>query len=357
VELVNATPVPAKVEATELHPDQPRIGAVTAKATFRLDPEQGPILDGEDPVPVFAEDEQTDLGILPRDNYLRVSDHFEVIVLGVAHAPRGRPTRRMKVRLSVGDETRVLRVTGDRRWERRRLGRPHISEPESFERMPLTWERAQGGAADVLIDLDSPVEVSDPRNPAGRGLDVARRARELAKVVRTPHGYPVFEAERPLPNVEDPRSPVEQWADEPEPAGWSTLPLSSPVHPLRAYENGVALAPPDAGLFPPPELLLRAHPDWVIGRPEAGATVRWSGLTANGDVSFALPKLRVLADYVVGEVRGTTELRPVMLVLLPEEQRFYLVYRDAFEFRFEPSEERSLRLRTTPGWFQPEEGP
>jgi hypothetical protein len=79
-----------------------------------------------------------------------------------------------------------------------------------------------------------------------------------------------------------------------------------------------------------------------------------TGLTPGSEpLSFALPAVRVFVDYVSGLRTGTRELRPHALVLLPEERRFYLVFRHAFTYDY-PSAERSMRLRVERGgWYEP----
>jgi hypothetical protein len=42
---------------------------------------------------------------------------------------------------------------------------------------------------------------------------------------------------------------------------------------------------------------------------------------------------------------------PHTLVLLPDQARFYVVYRLPFNFQLQPGDERELRLRTEPKWF------
>jgi hypothetical protein len=59
----------------------------------------------------------------------------------------------------------------------------------------------------------------------------------------------------------------------------------------------------------------------------------------------------VLADYVAADRRGTRELVPQLLVLLPEERAFYLVFRHGFDLRHTPTAERTMRLRLEPGWY------
>jgi hypothetical protein len=98
--------------------------------------------------------------------------------------------------------------------------------------------------------------------------------------------------------------------------------------------------------------IYRAHPDWVIALPQPAALVRMENLLAGAPaVEFRLPQLRVVADYVIYGREGQRDLRPQSLVLLPEEHRFYVVYRLPFHFEPGPAHERSFRLRTADGWL------
>src|SRR5512137_799693 len=68
----------------------------------------------------------------------------DLYVVGAAKAA-GRPATHVDVGLAVGSSIRkVLRVFGDRRWERT-LGTWSATPPAPFESMPVTWERAYGG--------------------------------------------------------------------------------------------------------------------------------------------------------------------------------------------------------------------
>ncbi|WP_437778601.1 DUF2169 domain-containing protein [Sorangium sp. So ce1097] len=114
--LVNTTPVPAKLMTAQLFGATHRIGMVVAKATFRIGP-RGTALDTQDPWPLLDEDRTTELGIAPRDDLPRRDDAFEVVLLGAAHAPHGRPVEQMTVSLTIGGERRELLISGDRVWE------------------------------------------------------------------------------------------------------------------------------------------------------------------------------------------------------------------------------------------------
>ena len=346
MELINATPLPARVFVSKLFRDSDRIGLLLAKATYRLTA-GGVELETQAPYPLFGEDQETELGLLPRDDFPRRDDAFEVVLLGAAHAAAGHAVERRTVALSVGDERRELTVFGDRRWEGD--GDTHrIGPAEPFVRMPLTYERAFGGTVEVEIDEEAFVPVSDPRNPRGRGFNPEPVARSLCEALKAPAGYPRHAPTRSLPNVEDPTALICTWEDSPDPAGWGALPLASALQGMRSVSLP---AEPQPGTLPSLNfhdgVFHRAHPTWVIDRPELDAEVTLTGLSPSHEVvAFRLPQLRVYADYVVGPRAGRCELEPHLLMLLPEVARLYLVFRFAFAFDY-PSRERSMRLRFT----------
>jgi len=354
LDLVNRTPLSANLVVSELIPEAPRIGVLTAKATYRFDRSGHTELESESPIDLFDSDQEVELGLLPRDDLPRGDDVFEIILLGAAHPPGGRQVPAMRVGLSVGRVHREMAVFGDRSWVGHGSN-AYVSRPQPFSRMPLTWDRAFGGSRELFVDVDSPVTVSDLANPAGRGFDPEPKAKGLADLMDCPPGFPVWERHRELPNLESMAEPIQGWDDAPSPVCWATVPLSSAFHILRAVE-----VDPDPDSDDPvtvtDRIHHRAHPDWIIDLPPPGALIAVQGLQPAGEIRFELPQLRVLADYVVGPRSGTLELVPQMLVLLPEEERFYLVFRSRFNVAFTKGEERAFRLRTEPGWYGPTQG-
>lgn len=86
---------------------------------------------------------------LPLDHVLPKA-HAEVMLCGAAHAPK--PVESMQVRLQCGLVDKRLRVIGDRRWDRTWTRSICVHVPAPFTSMPLTLERAYGGA-----DHDNPL--------------------------------------------------------------------------------------------------------------------------------------------------------------------------------------------------------
>ena len=374
VNLFNSTPIVARAMVNPGPHDGGRgIGALTAKATFRFSSRGQVELDAQSPFPLFAKDLETPLGPLPAERMAHRGRKFEVMLLGYAYAPQGRPVGELAVGLEVGDERREMVVSGDRFWVTGRGQAPALTRPVPFERMPLGYERSFGGTCQVQIDAQTVVDVFDPINRRGRGFDAQAWARSLAALLGAPAGYPkLIDERRTAPNLEHPNARISSWDDAPEPVGWApaypdigvqhlaTLRRESAKARARELRGGAA-EPPTALAQPEPNAdpdaaQYRAHSDLVLKLPVAGARVRLENLLPDAPVlELPLPRLRVIADYVIYGRQGERELRPYALVVLPEARAFYLCYGTTFTFERGPAKERAFRLRTASGWFQPGE--
>ncbi|HMB93495.1 MAG TPA: DUF2169 domain-containing protein [Rhodothermales bacterium] len=350
MDLVNSTPIPAELLTSSLPGIDVRPAALLAKATFRVE-HQAPVLERQNPRPLVFMDEETDLGLIPRDDLVRPSTTFEVILLGAAYTPDGRPAPATMVSLSVGAVQRQLLVVGDRHWGQG-FGQARPTDPVPFERMPMTWAQAFGGATTVEIDKEASVEVMDARNRLGRGFDPRPQAEGIARALESPNGYPVFDETRLLPNLENPQARIMEPDDNPDPLCWATMPPDSGLHAARAVEG--LEGPEDfthARLLEQEAATYRAHPDWVIALPPERAMLTLQNATPDGRWAFALPPLRVLFDYTNNGRTTTRDLIPQMMVLYPEEGLFTITYRKPFTFPFEEGAERAVRLRIEEGWY------
>jgi hypothetical protein len=342
--IINRTPVVADYRPGGPDANGERLGMLVAKATFRMLPDGTTELDSDDPYPLYWLDQPTTLGLLPRDDLPRFEEEpFEVVVLGTAYSKNGRPVHELTVALAIGDVRREIRVYGDRTW-RVRGAEAVTGEPRVFTSMPLVWERAFGGTAEIEVDDGMIVPIRDERNPAGKGFDPLRNATSLARAFSPDRAFPRAPAEpRSLPNLEDPSRAIRALDDEPFPVCWSTVPIGSPLHAARCLETKTPFVPQTLGFY-------RAHPDWLIPRPPRGARVTMDGFSKHGSLSFRLPSLRVIADYSLSGRSGRRELVPQMLVLLPGERRLYITYRR--RVIVPPLEPRAptFRLRVAEGW-------
>lgn len=362
MDLVNKTPIPAELRVGAPGGGDARAGALLAKATFQVvraptgDKRETHALELEtqEPLPLCFEDEETDLGLRPRDDLVHNREVFEVILLGAAYTQGETPATATMVTMQVGEVKHELLVVGNRRWENSGLGGATMTEPEPFDRMPMTWEHAFGGTAAVEIDEGSFVEVADSRNRAGKGFDAEAAAEGLGSTFQAPEGYPVLDHQRSLPNLEDPDNRIQNADDSPDPFCWATVPMDSGLHALRVTDDlseeeisGRRLAEEDA-------LHYRAHPDWVIPIPSKPELVTLQNVTPKGLLSFRIPSLSVVFDYINNGHTATRPLKPHLVVLEPEEMRLTITYRKPFTFTYQEGTERCLRLRTEEEWYAPD---
>lgn len=280
----------------------------------------------------------------------------DVVLLGKAYAPGGRPTRSFTTSLAIGPHRRELRVMGDRRVSRLN-GRLVFSQPEPLTELELGWERAYGGIDDSvpmpeigdLIDLLDAMDTERhpgayPRNPAGRGYTIAGDGLDSLL----------------LPNFEDPadlltperllvKSP-QQWWRMPLPAGYGWF---SPSWYPRCMFAGILPrhAPPDQGdelperrmgLVPPGQyrrlqgLEVQERMDWRLTSGAAPGlavpylrgdeAVQLVNLDPGGELRFALPGERPRV-----EVRFEGDVLPVAtylhtVLIEPEQRRVSLVW-------------------------------
>ena len=81
-----------------------------------------------------------------------------------ARAPGGRPISQFEAGVRVAGTSRVIRVSGPRRWKRRLGLLPSIGSPEPVTFVPVVYSRAYGG-----VDREHP-DSFWPANPTGLGF-------------------------------------------------------------------------------------------------------------------------------------------------------------------------------------------
>jgi hypothetical protein len=232
----------------------------------------------------------------------------DVVVVGEAIAPR--PVDHVDVAIAVGARTVPLRVHGPRVFYRG-IGGIRVSPASPFERMPIVYELAYGGASNDYT-------VVEHRNPAGVG--VARHASDLV--------------DQPAPQVEHPARPHAVPSDDHEPAGcgsimmyWSPRKDFAGTFDDRWHRERAPLQPLDFS----PRCNNVAHPSlWFEDGVAAGTMIGVAGMSEQ-PVTFALPALEV-EIRVRYEVSGSRTVMPAVDLLLiePEPRRVELVARAAF---------------------------
>lgn len=235
----------------------------------------------------------------------------DVLVYGSAYSLGGRPATSVNVRLKLANIDKTLRLQGDRRWQRGILG-DGLSSPEPFKQIPIVYERAFGGTDQKARD---PKEHQwEPRNPVGTGF--ATRKEHLIDEL--------------APNVEDPRSPYQDWRQG-RPAGFGPIArhwsprvelagtydedwenTRKPLLPSNFEERFYQCAPED---------------QQVNGFLKGGEVVELHNMTPDGFLTFRLPKvtLALTTHFYDGT---STQHRAVVhtLNLYPDKRSFQIVW-------------------------------
>lgn len=312
------------------------------KRTWRID--RGALsLDAPLPLEHDLRDPKLQPRLPPSTDFWPHKAHTDVVVQGAAWAPDARPVASMEVRVDVGPASRRAAVFG-RRFASRANDRTAFTAPERFEQVPLTWDRAYGGAdlrvpvgpefaiaASMGLDCDHPGVY--PRNPLGRGYVV--------------EGDPFADVE--LPQVEDPDDLLtpERFVVG-DPRAWSRQPLpvcfdwSHPIMLPRLWFFGFdAYFPVDDAQLPEVargwvpaglrEALARdgsllilarqsAAPSMVFRDLAPGAPIAVRGMHPSYDVlRFPLPPP---PDVVMRIEHSATRVQPRLhqLVILPDQE-------------------------------------
>jgi hypothetical protein len=236
----------------------------------------------------------------------------DILLHGHAYSPEGKPTVKVDVTMKVGPIAKTLRVVGDRVWRTGVLS-PATSDPEPFEKMPITYERAYGGA-DLKSD-DPRKHDWDRRNPVGTGFAVV----------------PEHLIGEKVPNIEDPRDSIRSWIGRPSPAGFGPIPPDwmprvkwAGTYDEKWEKDRLPLLPEDFDdrfyLCAPQD---QQAPHFLRG----GEDVELVNLTPDGSLRFRLP--RVALGFSTRFSNGEKVVHRGMLhtvIIEPDVPRVLLVW-------------------------------
>lgn len=292
--VVNNTPFAA---ALDIFPDRHGVDTLhlTLKATFRLRPT---LAVHDEQRPILAADEHRDAGLAyPGERHL-AKPGTDVLLLGSAHAPRGKPLTTLDVALRVGPVQKVIRVFGDRRWQR---GAAPVSAPAPFVTMPLVHTRAFGGPAVA-------------HNPVG----VGHRGGQAPTIGAL------------LPNLEDPRRPFLELGDASPSACFAAIaPSWSPRSELAGtYDEAwrrhrAPYLPADFD----PRFFHAAPPDQTITPHLQGAARVELQHAAPDPIRFTLPVCAWTVRARLGSDTLALEPRLETIQLEPDAERLCLLWR------------------------------
>jgi hypothetical protein len=316
VELDNHSKVPALLWRTAI--DEHRIAAaVLARVTYRLE-RDGLRVDDEQPWLVDTTEWEGPRGTMPPDDCF-VRGGIDLLVLGSARAPGGRPRPLVEVRVALGRFVTGVDVYGERVWAAG-LGRePTATAPVPFVERPLTLAHAYGGKG----EWDG-LEVPYVPNPDGKGY-----YREVKDAIH-----------RPLPNLEDPRRPIRSWKDSPDPVGTGLCPRAFGPRIQRSVDVDAR------GRLTriKPTFFNDAFPDFIAPRIEPGDRFSASGVHVAGPIEFTVPAPPLMARIAIGTTDVQRRLEVDQIALLPDEGRVFITYRYPFRYAVIRMQERACEL-------------
>lgn len=284
---------------------------VALRATFSIGPEGQLALADEQLPPRLAPEHGGDPGassLRYDSDLLALKPGTDVLVLGSAHAPGGRPVSTLPVTLRVGTLEKTLLVHGERVYYDGVAGLTTTSALP-FVTRPMHYELAYGGSD--TSDPDPRRHVIDERNPVGRG--VARHAASLidtpAHAIEYPHGHPA----KTGPAGFGPIAP--SWLPRRRLAGTYDAAWAATQKPLLPHDYDPAFA-------------MSAPADQRVPQPlRGGERIGLIHMSPTGMLAFELPTIQLELHSRFGRRRVAHD--PPLLatvVVEPDESRLSLVW-------------------------------
>ena len=318
MQLINSTRMVAGYTLA-VEPDGRELLVSVVKGTFRIPVDGGTVRLADEQEPLVMADTFTgepglsaplfEVDFAPRKR------RCDVLLIGSAYAPEGRPAARVQVGLRVGGLTKTFRVVGNRRW-RSGLSGVSATDAEPFTVMPISYDRAFGG---VDYRHHDPMKHAAFRpNPAGRGFHA--------------HLRPEWVNDSPLPNTEELDRPVDQPnSDKYVPMAfgaigraWEPRYRYAGTYDAAWMEKQFPFLPTDFD-----DRYYQAAPvDQQVPHPQGNEEIRLVNLMPTGTVSFTIPVFDAPIHYFLkGGGREDGRLVLDTIVLEPDESRFMLTWR------------------------------
>jgi hypothetical protein len=295
---------------------------VAVKATFTI-PRDGrhPEL-AEEQVPLVEADQFTgEPGLsapLYETDYAHRKPTCDVLVNGNAHAASAKLTRQMEVSVRVGAMVKSFNVIGNRVWRKGVFG-IRATEPEPFDVITVSYDNAFGGTDRSRNDRANVKTYL--LNPVGRG-------------------YSHFKDEvdgMPLPNTEEVGKSIVDPDGSYRPMSFGSIGRNWPprIHFAGTYDQQWI---DDRAPFWPDDFDYRyfqaAPPDQQIPYPKGGEEVVIRNMTADGHISFDLPRVSMPVWFL--PYRGKdTRVDSVIdsIVIEPDLGRFMMGWRAVLPMR------------------------
>ena len=344
MDLVNATGMKATF-TMGLAPDGRESIVVVIKGTFLIPPRGGvaPLADKQDEF-VFADTFTGKPGfsaVVYESDFAPIKPRCDVLLVGSAHAPRGRQVTGINVGLRVGSMVKGFEVVGDRHWTAGLLGVTATS-PKPFSQMPITYDRAFGGPGEASQDDPALTNAYAP-NPVGVGY--FRRARDSDVFVK------------PLPNTHETNDPVTSPNGAYRPMSFgpvgrnfaARIPLAG-TYDQKWIDQVFPFLPSDFQN----DYYQAAPLDQQIPYPCGGEIVQLVHLTSHEQPPFQLPTVDMPVQFTDAAHNHTAQSAVLdTIVLAPDEGKMNLLWRTSLPLKRNIQEIAQVVIGYMPkGWYR-----
>lgn len=283
---------------------------VAVRATFTVARDGRLTLADEQLPPVLVPDHYGEPGMssLRYDSdLLAPKPTTDVLVLGSAHTPRGRPAATVPVVLRIGRLEKQLVVHGERAYYDG-LGGLTTTAPRPFVVRPIHYELAFGGSD--VSDPDPSNHRIDERNPVGRGF-----ARRSASLVNTPAHAIEYPSGDPATTGPAGFGPIEP--------GWLPRRKLAGTYDARWIQSKKPLLPDDYD----PAFALSAPADQRTSEPLVGGErLGLLNMTPEGTLVVELPRIHLGFTTSFGKRKQPHGPSLATVLVEPDERRLSMVW-------------------------------
>lgn len=242
----------------------------------------------------------------------------DLFVFATAHAPQGKPAAKINVTVSIKNKlSHTIAVFGNRIWEKSFMGIAK-SEPEPFTEMPLSLFNSFGGYS----SWDG-LKIPFGNNVYGKGFYWEKES-AIGK---------------PLPNIENPQSLINNWNERPDPVGICMCPMSE-LHMrgnIDLDENGLVNVIR-------PRFFNAAFPEMIIDNLNSGEKITISGVTLSGTYSFKIPIHKLQIKLSLGDMLIEEFLKIDQVGIVVDKNQAFITYRFPFKYIFREKQKRKCEI-------------
>ena len=316
MELINSTRMVTGF-TMGMEPSGRELLVVVVKGTFRIPAQSGALKLHEEQVPLVTSDvfygepglsaPKYEVDFSPRKH------RCDVLLNGSAHAPGGKPTERVTVGMRIGAWSKSFAVVGDRYWYS--AAGVRATAPKPFTTMPITYDRAFGGAD--LRHEDPAQHAAFMPNPSGRGF-------HKHLVDEWIHASPLPNTEELKVEVSEPGGAYRPMAFGPVGRHWDPRYKYAGTYDQKWMDNIFPFLPTDFD-----EQYYQCAPlDQQLEKPLGEQQVTLLNLTPDGRRDFAIPQFE--APVHVFPKQGEREALTAQLdtiLIEPDLERVTMTWR------------------------------